>query len=114
MQVPSSTFIPHDPDTSPVRQPPDIPKRFLIEEADYCQRRPKLQIIAYVHSSILRVKQRRDTRSTWGNASAYDMGPMNINLGVVFMVGRAKNEQEQKIVLEESERYHDIVQVSCS
>lgn len=112
MQVLPSTFIPHEPDTSPLRQPPSIPKRFLIEEADYCQRRPNLQIIAYVHSSILRVSQRRDTRNTWGNASAYDMGAMNVSIGVVFMVGRAKNQMEQQIVQEESERHHDIVQVS--
>ncbi|KAK8393513.1 hypothetical protein O3P69_006683 [Scylla paramamosain] len=110
MQVLSSTFIPVEPDTVPVGQSPDIPKRFLIEEADYCKRRPKLQIIAYIHSSILRVKQRNETRSSWANASAYNMGPMNVSIGVVFMVGRAKNELERLIIQEESKKYHDIVQ----
>lgn len=111
-QVPLSTFIPMKPDTSPLGQPPDIPKKFLMEEADYCERRPNLQIIAYVHSSISRVKQRMETRRSWGNASAYDMGLMNVSIGAVFMVGRAKNKLEQKIVQEESEKYHDIIQVS--
>ncbi|XP_063889505.1 uncharacterized protein LOC135116165 isoform X2 [Scylla paramamosain] len=109
-KVLSSTFIPVEPDTVPVGQSPDIPKRFLIEEADYCKRRPKLQIIAYIHSSILRVKQRNETRSSWANASAYNMGPMNVSIGVVFMVGRAKNELERLIIQEESKKYHDIVQ----
>lgn len=103
-----------EPDIIPLGQPPDIPKRFIIEEADYCKRRPKLQIIAYIHSSILRVKQRNETRNTWGGASAYDMGPMNVSIGVVFMVGRPKNALERLIIQEESERYHDIVQVSES
>ncbi|KAK8393538.1 hypothetical protein O3P69_006702 [Scylla paramamosain] len=110
MQALSSTFIPMEPDTVPVGQSPDIPKRFLIEEADYCKRRPKLQIIAYVHSSILRVKQRNETRNSWASASAYNMGPMNVSIGVVFMVGRAKNELERLIIQEESKKYHDIVQ----
>ena len=114
MQVLSSTFIPREPDTIPLGQSPDIPKRFLIEEGDYCKQRPKLQIIAYIHSSILRVKQRSETRSSWGNASAYNMGSMNVSIGVVFMVGRAKNELERLIIQEESNKYHDIVQVSLS
>lgn len=112
LQVPWPTFIPIEPDTSPLGKPPDIPKRFLIEEADYCQRRPKLQVIAYIHSAITRIKQRMDTRRTWANASAYDMGAMNVSIGVVFMVGRSKNSLEEKIIQEESEKYHDIVQVS--
>ncbi|XP_071526943.1 beta-1,3-galactosyltransferase 1-like [Panulirus ornatus] len=105
-----STFIPDQPDTSPLRHPADIPKRFLIEEADFCQKRPGLQVIAYVHSSIMRVKQRNETRATWANASAYDMGHMSVHVGAVFMVGRAKNDVERQIVQEESQRYHDIVQ----
>lgn len=53
-----------------------------------------------------------ETRSTWANASAYEMGPMNVTIGVVFMVGKAKNKLEEKIVREESKKFHDIVQVS--
>ncbi|KAK3871753.1 hypothetical protein Pcinc_023130 [Petrolisthes cinctipes] len=107
---PSPTFIPDQPDTSPLGCPPDIPKRFLIEEADYCHQRPGLQIIAYVHSSIDRVSQRNLTRTTWATASAYDMGQNSVNIGVVFMVGRAKNSHQRQIIQEESQRYHDIVQ----
>lgn len=106
------TFIPDQPDTSPLAHPPDIPKRFLIEESDFCQRRPGLQIIGYVHSSIKHVRQRNDIRNTWGNASAYDLGDISVKIGVVFMVGRAKDEKEKQIVQEESQRYHDIVQVT--
>ncbi|KAK4306738.1 hypothetical protein Pmani_021461 [Petrolisthes manimaculis] len=110
LHLPLPTFIPDQPDTSPLGRPPDIPKRFLIEEADYCHQRPGLQIIAYVHSSIDRVSQRNLTRTTWANASAYDMGQNSVNIGVVFMVGRAKNSQQRQIIQEESQRYHDIVQ----
>ncbi|KAK3871751.1 hypothetical protein Pcinc_023128 [Petrolisthes cinctipes] len=104
------TFIPDQPDTSPLARPPDIPKRFLIEEADFCHRQPGLQIIAYVHTSIKHVRQRNETRYTWGSASAYDLGDISVKIGVVFMVGRAKDELEELIIQEESQRYHDIVQ----
>lgn len=107
-----STFIPDLPDTSPLARPPDIPKRFLIEESDFCQRQSGLQIIAYVHSSIQHVRPRNEIRRTWGNASAYDLGDISVKVGVVFMVGRAKDEKEKQIVQEESQRYHDIVQVT--
>ncbi|XP_042230201.1 uncharacterized protein LOC121871786 [Homarus americanus] len=103
-------FIPDQPDTSPVRKPAHIPKRFIIEEADYCKKRPNLQVIAYVHSSIMRVTQRMQTRQTWANASAYNLGDISVKVGAVFMVGRAKNEVERMIVKEESQRYHDIIQ----
>nr|XP_045602422.1 beta-1,3-galactosyltransferase 5-like [Procambarus clarkii] len=103
-------FIPDLPDSSPAGQPASIPKRFLIEEADYCQKRPDFQVIAYVHSAITNVKNRRDVRVTWGNASNYDLGDVTVKVGVVFMVGRAKNALERHIVQVESHRYHDIVQ----
>ncbi|XP_069184853.1 uncharacterized protein [Procambarus clarkii] len=103
-------FIPDLPDSSPAGQPASIPKRFLIEEADYCQKRPDLQVIAYVHSAITNVKNRRDVRVTWGNASNYDLGDVTVKVGVVFMVGRAKNALERHIIQVESHRYHDIVQ----
>ncbi|KAK8722851.1 hypothetical protein OTU49_012084 [Cherax quadricarinatus] len=105
-----STFIPNDPDTTRGMKPATIPKRFLIEEPDYCQKRPGLQIIAYVHSSIMRVEERNDTRSTWANASAYDLGDISVKVGAVFMVGRPKNDEERNIIQKESQQYHDIVQ----
>ncbi|XP_071521743.1 beta-1,3-galactosyltransferase 2-like isoform X2 [Panulirus ornatus] len=98
-------YIPSNPFKTPVRKPADIPRRFLIEEKDFCRRRDNLQVVSYVHSAISRVDQRRDTRRTWANSSAF-----GINIAVVFMVGRAKNYREKKIVEEESRRYHDIVQ----
>ncbi|KAK4306740.1 hypothetical protein Pmani_021463 [Petrolisthes manimaculis] len=107
---PPSTFIPYEPDTSPLGRPPDIPKRFIIEEADYCHRHPDLQVIAFVPSSIGRASERNLTRTSWANASAYDMGDISVNIGVVFLIGRAKSLDEQKIIHEESQRYHDIVQ----
>ncbi|XP_069184412.1 beta-1,3-galactosyltransferase 1-like isoform X2 [Procambarus clarkii] len=103
-------FIPDKPDMSPVRQPASIPTRFMIEEVDYCQRRPGLQVITYVHSAILHVKQRDNIRATWANASAYDLGDISVKVGVVFMVGRVQNDLERQIVQRESQRYHDIVQ----
>lgn len=81
---------------------------FLIEEADFCKRRPHLSILAYVHSSISSVEKRKETRGTWASAGAYDKG---VRMGVVFMVGRAKTRGEENIIQEESRRYHDIVQV---
>lgn len=99
------------PDASSWGAPPHIPTRFLIEEADYCQRHPNLQVISFVHSSVLHSKKRLETRQTWGNASAYDMGDISVKVGVVFMVGRAKNDLERQVLQAESDKYHDIVQV---
>ncbi|XP_042894379.1 beta-1,3-galactosyltransferase 5-like [Penaeus japonicus] len=84
-----------------------VPKNFLLEEADFCRRRPGLQVVAYVHSAISRVHKRQETRSTWANATASGLG---VHVAAVFMVGRAKDDRERQIVREESQRYHDIVQ----
>lgn len=96
------------PNAAPRSLPPeDFPSDFLIEEEDFCSRqRPRLFLLAYVHSSILATRKRSHTRATWGGGRAYDVG-----LGVVFMVGRARTPEEQKIVQEESRLHHDIVQV---
>ncbi|XP_037779390.1 beta-1,3-galactosyltransferase 5-like [Penaeus monodon] len=90
-----------------LESPVKVPDAFLIEEADFCRRRPRLQVIAYVHSAISRVQERQETRSTWANATASGLG---VDIAAVFMVGRAKDERERQIVQEESQRYHDIVQ----
>ncbi|XP_069184854.1 beta-1,3-galactosyltransferase 1-like [Procambarus clarkii] len=100
----------HKADSSPVGQLVDIPTQFLVEEAHYCQKRPNLQVIAYVHSAIINIQQRDDIRATWGNASAYDLGNISVQVGLVFMVGRVKSSWERHIVQEESQHYHDIVQ----
>ncbi|KAK7068501.1 hypothetical protein SK128_009088 [Halocaridina rubra] len=84
------------------------PYKYLIEESDFCQRRQNLEIIAYVHSSISRVKKRNETRHTWAAVSSYNVG---IFLGVIYVVGRAKNAYEDQIIRDESLQYHDIVQV---
>lgn len=98
------TFIPDLPNQIRIGKPADIPRQFLIEEADACLRKEEhVEVVAYVHSAIRRVEQRRQTRLTWVNSTA-------LNMVVVFMVGRAKNDQEREIVRRESELYHDIVQ----
>ncbi|XP_045615395.1 beta-1,3-galactosyltransferase 5 isoform X2 [Procambarus clarkii] len=83
------------------------PGHFLIEEADFCRRRPNLSIVAYVHSSISSVEKRMETRETWASAGAHDA---SVRMGVVFMVGRAKTVHEQRVITDESRRFHDIVQ----
>ncbi|XP_047490900.1 beta-1,3-galactosyltransferase 1-like [Penaeus chinensis] len=86
--------------------PEDFPSDFLIEEEDFCSRqRRRLFLLAYVHSSILATRKRSHTRATWAGGKGYGVG-----LGVVFMVGRARTPEEQRIVQEESRLHHDIVQ----
>ncbi|XP_068203908.1 lactosylceramide 1,3-N-acetyl-beta-D-glucosaminyltransferase-like [Palaemon carinicauda] len=106
-QVNHESWLPMGPDETVPGRPAIIPTVFPIEESDFCRKRPGLDIIAYVHSSISRVSSRNTTRNTWANASAYNLG---VNIGTVFMVGRPKNEEERRMVQEESDRYHDIVQ----
>lgn len=101
---PPKSFIPNSPKQTLIGKPADIPRRFLIEEADACRRQgDDVEVVAYVHSAISKVEERRQTRLTWANSTA-------LNMVVVFMVGRAKNDQEREIVRRESELYHDIVQ----
>lgn len=86
-----------------------IPEKFLIDETDFCTKQhPNLDIIAYVHSSISNEILRNATRTTWANATAQGFA---LKMATVFVVGRAKTEEEAKIVREESQRYHDIIQV---
>ncbi|XP_069996150.1 beta-1,3-galactosyltransferase 1 isoform X2 [Penaeus vannamei] len=86
----------------------DFPSDFLIEEEDFCNRqRPRLFLLAYIHSSILATRKRAHTRATWASGRGYDT---DVGLGVVFMVGRARTPEEQRIVQEESRVHHDIVQ----
>ncbi|XP_076042123.1 uncharacterized protein LOC143026019 [Oratosquilla oratoria] len=94
----------------PFGQPPTIPTRFLIEEADFCtkERNPRLRIIGFVISSISAVEKRAITRRTW--ASSDISRKYGIRMAVVFIVGRTKSKKEEQILKEESLRYHDMVQ----
>lgn len=86
-----------------------IPEKFLIDEIDFCTKQhPNLDVIAYVHSSISKDVLRNVTRTTWANATALGLA---LKLAVVFVVGRPETEEEAMIVREESQRYHDIIQV---
>ncbi|XP_042204196.1 beta-1,3-galactosyltransferase 5-like [Homarus americanus] len=85
----------------------DSQPQFLIEEPDFCRKRPNLTIVAYVHSSISSVMKRMETRTTWASVGVHDEG---VKMGVVFMVGQAKNSYESKIIRDESRRFGDIVQ----
>lgn len=97
-------FIPRRPSQIRIGVPPDVPRHFLIEEAEACTRRGgDVEVVVFVHSAVKRVEQRRLTRLTWANSSV-------LNMTVVFMVGLSKNDQERNIVRRESELYHDIVQ----
>ncbi|ROT78671.1 hypothetical protein C7M84_002602 [Penaeus vannamei] len=86
-----------------------IPDKFLVDEIDFCTKQhPNLDIIAYVSSAISNVAERNATRTTWANATAQGFA---LKMATVFVVGRAKTEEEAKIVREESQRYHDIIQM---
>lgn len=82
--------------------------QYMIEEADFCHRHSKLDIIVYIHSSLGKAEKRQETRLTWASAGLYDS---SVKMAVVFMVGLAKTKEEEIILKEESQHYHDIVQV---
>lgn len=81
--------------------------QYMIEEADFCHRHSKLDIIVYIHSSLGKAEKRQETRLTWASAGLYDS---SVKMAVVFMVGLAKTKEEEIILKEESQHYHDIVQ----
>ncbi|XP_076042310.1 uncharacterized protein LOC143026181 [Oratosquilla oratoria] len=106
----ANPVLPRRIEDVPFGQPPSIPTRFLIEEADFCteERNPRLRMIGFVISSISAVEKRATTRGTW--ASSDIPRKYGINMAAVFIVGRTKNEKEEQILEEESLRYHDIIQ----
>ena len=82
-----------------------IPNKFIIEESNFCDKRPNLKVIVFVHSAIKAQDKRNITRFTWGLNN-----PKNASLATVFMVGNPKDEKENNILTSESLKYHDIVQ----
>lgn len=78
-----------------------------MEEADACLRAGgALDVVALVPSVISKVNNQNQIRLTWASSTLPRMV-------VTFMVGRAKNGEEQ-IIRQESELYQDIVQVSLN
>lgn len=88
-------------------KPPQRSKIFTVDEPDFCHRNHDLNIITYVHSAINETAKRKVTRETWAKAGEFDS---TVKTALVFMVGLAKTKEEKKILLEESQLYHDIVQ----
>ncbi|XP_064091838.1 beta-1,3-galactosyltransferase 5-like [Macrobrachium nipponense] len=80
--------------------------RYLIEEPNLCKERPDLHIISYVHSAVHKKENRQLIRDTWGNIKYYPQ----VRMKVIFVFGAAASKEEQKIINEESEKYHDIIQ----
>ena len=94
------SIIPHSLKEVLYNQPPSVPKDYLISEKDFCIRR-KPKVIVLVTSAVYNVDRREKIRKTWGDST---------NFGVIFMIGRSKNEEEQKVLNLESKLYHDIAQ----
>ncbi|XP_066949158.1 beta-1,3-galactosyltransferase 5-like [Macrobrachium rosenbergii] len=80
--------------------------RYLIEEPNLCDESPDLHIISYVHSAVHKKENRQLVRNTWGNMKYYPQ----VRMKVIFVFGAAATKEEQKIISEESEKYHDIIQ----
>lgn len=81
--------------------------KYLIEEPDLCRQHPDLQIISYVHSAVFKRENRQLIRDTWGSLKYYPQ----IRMRVIFVFGAAATQEEQKIISEESEKFHDIIQL---
>ncbi|XP_076042131.1 beta-1,3-galactosyltransferase 1-like [Oratosquilla oratoria] len=106
----ANPVLPRRIEDVPFGQPPSIPTKFLIEEADFCteERNPHLRMIGVVISRISGTHKRSTTRRTWANSDF--SRKYGIRMAVVFIVGRTKNKKEERILKKESLRYHDMVQ----
>ncbi|XP_076042311.1 uncharacterized protein LOC143026182 [Oratosquilla oratoria] len=106
----ANPVLPRRIEDVPFGEPPSIPTRFLIEEADFCtkKRNPRLRMIGFVFSSISEIRKRSVTRRTW--ASSKISRKYGIRMAVVFIVGRAKNKREERILKKASLHFHDIIQ----
>ncbi|KAK4326218.1 hypothetical protein Pmani_003252 [Petrolisthes manimaculis] len=81
--------------------------QYLVKEDGLCSGHPDLDIIAYVHSAPEKVDNRQLIRNTWGNTRYYN----EMKMRVIFVFGSAKTEKERELVTQESQQYHDIVQL---
>ncbi|XP_047490635.1 beta-1,3-galactosyltransferase 1-like [Penaeus chinensis] len=89
--------------TSPHRQA----LQYLIEEPNICKDFPDVKIVSYVHSAAKKTENRQLIRDTWGSMEYYKQ----IHLRIFFVFGAAASQEEQDIIDEESEKFHDIVQL---
>ncbi|XP_076033654.1 beta-1,3-galactosyltransferase 5-like [Oratosquilla oratoria] len=82
------------------------PLRYLIEEPTFCQQHEDLFMVTYIHSAVRKTEARHLIRDTWGNPKYYNVTKNR----VVFVFGAATTGWEQRVIDQESEKYHDIIQ----
>ena len=80
--------------------------KMILGDSEFCQREPNLRYLIYVHSSPPNVDRRSNIRTTWGNSHLFQ----NNQTKILFVFGKAKKREAQRIVMDEFKRYGDIIQ----
>ena len=82
---------------------------YLINQPHFCTGlTEKPYILVQVHSRPHGQDRRSAIRDTWGSKEAFRR--LNRTASIIFLVGRGKNAEEDKNLIAESEKYHDIIQ----
>ncbi|KFM81254.1 hypothetical protein X975_21165, partial [Stegodyphus mimosarum] len=92
-------------------------RNFLINPVDLCITRnhpkseeylkgPEVKLLMLVSSATGHFAQRQAIRNTWGSIANSLFGPMRLG----FVLGTTSNTTEEQLILQESQRYKDIIQ----
>ncbi|XP_063850321.1 beta-1,3-galactosyltransferase 5-like [Scylla paramamosain] len=84
----------------------EFPYKYLINEPHLCHDR--ISIINMIPIASYSLASRRRIRNTWGNRAAAE----STGMMTVFVLGVTNNIQYQQLIEEESQTYHDIIQVN--
>ena len=78
--------------------------KYIINPEDFCDSQD-LYFITYVHTAAKYVERRNHIRRTWGNSDLHGR-----KFKVLFVLGANGDPEMQKAVVEESDKYGDILQ----
>ncbi|XP_071521557.1 beta-1,3-galactosyltransferase 1-like [Panulirus ornatus] len=85
-----------------------FPFRYLINEPKFCNSNENLFIINFVATAPWEVMARSHIRRLWGNKKWLNM----TGFKTIFLLGEARDLQQMENVREESNKYHDMIQIS--
>lgn len=71
-----------------------------------CKNKSDIYVLTYVHTSPDHYKRRMVVRETWGNVKLFP----ELNMKVVFLMGKPSSRIQQDSIYMEAEQYNDIVQ----
>ncbi|KAK3577288.1 hypothetical protein CHS0354_008380 [Potamilus streckersoni] len=79
---------------------------YMLNNKNLCHVKGELTILIMVHTAVSHFHRRQVLRETWANKELFK----DINMRILFLLGRPKNESIQVLLVNESKQYQDLVQ----